>query len=149
VSFLSVTRAGDLHRYALGKLFEDGATGVVERDFAKAVSMYNASAAKGNATAQFTMGVLYAHGVLGVPYDEARALLHYYVASMGGSHEAQLALAYVCCVCRPLLSLLSPPPPPPLPPPPLTATPHCALILPFTCFAVVLTRTPIFSCSRA
>ena len=40
--------------------------------------------------AQFTVGVLHAHGLFGVPLDEALAVLHYYFAALGGSLQAQV-----------------------------------------------------------
>ena len=82
-------------RCALAMLYESGVPTVLDQDLTAAAAMYNRSAALGNATAQFTMGVLFAHGVLGVPQDDTQALLHYYFASLGGSAAAQVALGYV------------------------------------------------------
>ena len=47
---------------------------LVRRDMGKAVRLYAAAAALGNASATFTMGVLHAHGLFGVQPDERRAV---------------------------------------------------------------------------
>lgn len=67
---------------------------LVPADIGEAVRLYNQSAALGNETAQFVVGVLYAHGLFGFPLDESKAVLHYYFAALGGSQDAQLALSY-------------------------------------------------------
>ncbi len=77
---------------ALARLYEDGVPGVVERDLFRAVALYNASALAGNASAQFTMGVLYSHGLFRVPHDDKLATLNLYLAAIGGSATASLAL---------------------------------------------------------
>ena len=84
-----------VRRCAVAQYLEAGLhTGGVA-DLAAAVSAYNDSAARGNASARFTMGVLHAHGLLGVPLDEQAALLHYYFAALAGHAPAQLALGCV------------------------------------------------------
>ena len=79
---------------ALARLHEDGVPGAVAMNLSHAVQLYNESASLGNATAQFTMGVLHTHGLFGVPKNDALAVLYYHFAALGGSPEAQLALGY-------------------------------------------------------
>ena len=78
-------------------MLENGVPGVVDVDLPAAVAAYNRSASMGNATAQFTLGVLHAHGLFGVRYDEPTALLNYYFAALGGNAAAQVALGYAVC----------------------------------------------------
>ena len=67
---------------------------VVPVDMAAAVRLYAEAARLGNASAQFTMGVLHAHGLFGVPDDDALSMLNLYWAATGGSVEAALALGH-------------------------------------------------------
>lgn len=65
---------------------------LVPVDLPTAVWWYNASASLGNASSQFTLGTLHAHGLFGVPHDDAAAVTLWYFAALGGSQAARLAL---------------------------------------------------------
>ncbi|KAH9260348.1 hypothetical protein BASA81_001518 [Batrachochytrium salamandrivorans] len=52
------------------------------------------SAALGNETAQFVVGVMHFWGLHGLPKDERKAVLHFYFSALGGHVPAQMALAY-------------------------------------------------------
>ena len=80
---------------ALAALHEEGVPGVLSRNSLEAARLYNASAALGNATAQFMMGVLHSYGLLGVPYDELQATLYYFLAAVGGNPMANVVLGCV------------------------------------------------------
>lgn len=83
---------------ALATLYEEGVPGVLTQDMFEAARLYNASAAGGNATAQFTMAVLHSYGLFGVPHDDTLATVYYYFAAVGGVPEASLVLGCVCAV---------------------------------------------------
>ena len=92
---------------ALAMMYEAGVPGVITQDMFRAAALYNVSAGGGNATARFTMGVLHAYGLFGVPRDDLLATLNYYFAAMGGLPEANIALGcapgesvriIACCV---------------------------------------------------
>jgi TPR repeat protein len=63
-------------------------------DMHAAIQMFQNSAAKGNAAAQRNLAICYATGVCGLEEDQAKAVLHYYFASVGGDLQAQMALGY-------------------------------------------------------
>jgi TPR repeat protein len=65
---------------------------VVEPNMGRSVRLFSAAAAMGNATAQFTVGVLYSQGLFGFPVDERRAVTHLFFAHQAGSTEASAAL---------------------------------------------------------
>jgi TPR repeat protein len=68
--------------------------GVVPRDVREAARLYAQAAALGNSSAQFTLGVLHADGLFGVPQSEPLAVLNLYFAATGGSLEAQMAMSF-------------------------------------------------------
>lgn len=77
--------------------------GVVPVNLTAAVEAYNRSAALGNATSQFTMGVLHAHGLLGV---RCSTLLHGCPSNVhgtacwgGGEARGEGPVAFAVCVC--------------------------------------------------
>ena len=104
----SLARAADAFEGAAGWLARQWGSGdegqaarrshssslVVPVDMAAAVRWYSKAASLGNASAQFTMGVLHRHGLFGVPADEALGMLYLYWAATGGSSEAALALGH-------------------------------------------------------
>lgn len=80
---------------ALAELYESGSPdGTVSVDLVRAVQLYNSSALLGNPSAQFVMGVLHAHGLYGVPLNEALAVVHYRYAAVNGDVRAQMALGH-------------------------------------------------------
>jgi hypothetical protein len=67
---------------------------LVAPNMTEAVRLYSRAAALGNATAQFTVAVLHAHGLFGAALDEPLAVTNLFFAALGGSEEAALALAH-------------------------------------------------------
>jgi TPR repeat protein len=66
----------------------------VPQNFAEALKWYRRAAAKGNASAQFNLGIMYANGE-GVPKDEAKAVEWYQKSAAQGDADAQCFLG--CC----------------------------------------------------
>lgn len=81
------TKAQEL--VALSYLFGDH----LPRNITKAVLMLTDLADKGSAVGQQTLGFLYATGI-GVNSSQAKALVYYMFAALGGDFKAQMALGY-------------------------------------------------------
>lgn len=75
--------------------YEAGFIAAESGNFSKAVQEYEGSAQKGDANAQFNLGLMY-HGGLGVPMNEVEAVRWYHKAAENGNRGAQefLAAAY-------------------------------------------------------
>jgi hypothetical protein len=86
--------AGAAALCALAQLHEHGIPNILPRNLFVAAELYNASAAAGNATAQFTMGVFHSYGLFGASKSDLLANLYYYMSSMGGYGPASTALGY-------------------------------------------------------
>jgi hypothetical protein len=86
--------AGAAALCALAQLHEQGVANILPRNLFIAAELYNASAAAGNATAQFTMGVFHSYGLFGASKSDLLANLYYYMSSMGGYGPASTALGY-------------------------------------------------------
>lgn len=79
----------------LGEIYMTGEGGLTP-NFTLAVAHFNSSAGLGFERAQYNLGVAWSLG-LGVPeQDDAMAVLNYFFASAGGSHEAKMALVRAC-----------------------------------------------------
>jgi hypothetical protein len=76
------------------------------QNVSRAVAMYRSAAALGNASAQFTLGVLYAHGLFGLPLDEGQVRIR-------GGPSALPPPALFLPSLLPRLRLLRPPNPAP------------------------------------
>lgn len=88
----SAAKQGDPHaQFDLGRLYEDGNSGVEQQDFG-AVVWYRKAARQGLAAALSRLGFLYENG-RGVKEDPAEAAACYRKAADQGHAEAQLALA--------------------------------------------------------
>ena len=84
--------AGDMKAQAeLGARYGSGQGGV-KQDIAKAITLLKAAAAKNDRDAQFFLGTAYSSG-LGVPQNDAQAILLYEDSAQQGNAAAELALA--------------------------------------------------------
>ncbi|KAG0941832.1 hypothetical protein G6F61_007980 [Rhizopus arrhizus] len=63
------------------------------RNYQQAFMYYNELASKGNSTAQYMLGFMYASG-LGVEKDQAKASIYYTFAAHGGDTMAEMTLGY-------------------------------------------------------
>ena len=66
----------------------------IQSDIFEAARLYQLAASYGNASAQFTVGVMHVHGLFGVEQSETLALLNFYYAALNGNEEAQVALSH-------------------------------------------------------
>ncbi|XP_060829737.1 protein sel-1 homolog 1 [Bombus pascuorum] len=75
----------------LGTQFGSASSG---QDISAAYEIFKELAETGLPSAHMGMGFLYATGLGGVQASQAKALLHYTVAALGGDNRAQMALGY-------------------------------------------------------
>ncbi len=76
---------------ALAGDFEDGVAALVRRDYATALEKFRGPAEKGNAEAQYNLGVMYSKGH-GVAQDYKEAVRWYQLAAKQGDADAQYNL---------------------------------------------------------
>jgi len=80
--------------------FQAGMTAYNNRDYTKAVSLWETAGSKGDVNAQFNLGVLYEKGVEGYPKNMSAAYAWYRLAAAQGVAQAQQAIARL----KPLLT---------------------------------------------
>lgn len=92
--FYEAARAGNEYAlFTLAELHEFGEVEHVPRNLTAAVYYHNASASRGNPTAQKSLAFFYDTGKE-VPVNRALAFLYYDFAAQGGEVEAQITMGY-------------------------------------------------------
>lgn len=93
LSFLSIWIASAIWTPASAGQFEDGLAAAKRGDFATAIRLWRPLAEKGDADAQYSLGVMYINGE-GVPKDNVAAVTWYQKAAEQGHSTAQYDVGY-------------------------------------------------------